>query len=59
MTYYFFTVLMEMHKTDPETVELFLDDPEFRRRVMRNLEAHGKSQGLLDAAIAETLGRDE
>ena len=30
MTYRFFLVLMEMHQADPETVELFLDDPQFR-----------------------------
>lgn len=55
MTYRFFLVLMEMHKADPETVEQFLDDPEFRTEVMRRMQ----TQGLLDAVIAETEEQEE
>ncbi len=50
MTYRFFLVLMEMHQADPETVEQFLDDPEFRTEVMRRMQ----TQGLLDAVVKET-----
>lgn len=55
MTYRFFCVLMEMHQADPETVEQFLDDPEFREEVMRRMQP----QGLLDAVVKETEKQKE
>ena len=55
MTYRFFLVLMEMHQTDPETVELFLDDPSFREEVMRRMQ----TQGLLDAVVEQTEKQKE
>ncbi len=55
MTYRFFLILMEMHKADPETVEQFLDDPEFRAEVMRRMQ----TQGLLDAVVKETEEQED
>ncbi len=59
MTYRFFLVLMEIHKADPETVEQFLDDPEFREAVMRRMQAHGKTRELLNAVVEETEKQKE
>jgi len=54
MTYQMFLFLMQMHQEDPEGVQLFLEDQEFRDRIiqkMRKLEAEAPEAAAITAAL--------